>query len=104
MEGLVLLVSSKKEGGLGFRDLKEFNLALLGKQLWRLHDYPNSLLDRTLKRKYFPNSNVWNTPLGITRALRGEAFGVLDLSLRMALCGDWEWAFHKNMEGCVVRG
>ncbi|KAL4271151.1 hypothetical protein GQ457_13G007950 [Hibiscus cannabinus] len=38
----------KNAGGLGLRDLRCFNLALLGKQLWRLLTRPESLVARVM--------------------------------------------------------
>ncbi|KAF7153924.1 hypothetical protein RHSIM_Rhsim01G0072400 [Rhododendron simsii] len=40
--------------GLGFRDLRCFNLALLAKQWWQLLKGGRCLLHRILKAKYFP--------------------------------------------------
>ena len=51
------LLKSKKEGGMGFRDLQLFNDALLARQGWRLLKFPNSLVHRFLKAKYFPRSS-----------------------------------------------
>jgi len=48
-------------GGLGSRDLKVFNQALLAWQAWRLIDRPTSLCARVLKAKYFPNGQLLDT-------------------------------------------
>ncbi|XP_066396356.1 uncharacterized protein [Miscanthus floridulus] len=52
------LVCSKAEGGLGFRDLHSFNMAMLAKQAWRLLQNPTSLCARLMKAKYYPSSDV----------------------------------------------
>ncbi|XP_048615701.1 uncharacterized protein LOC125588412 [Brassica napus] len=43
----------KEEGGIGFRLIHEFNLALLAKQLWRLVQYLDSLVSRVLGGRYY---------------------------------------------------
>ena len=51
------LTLSKKGGGMGFQDLRAFNLAMLAKQGWRfLHD-TNLLVYKCLKARYFPRSH-----------------------------------------------
>jgi hypothetical protein len=51
----------KSHGGVGFRDLKVFNQALLARQAWRLMQFPDSLCARILKVKYYPNANLLDT-------------------------------------------
>ncbi|XP_012442051.2 uncharacterized protein LOC105767072 [Gossypium raimondii] len=44
--------------GLGFRDLHRFNVALLGRQVWRLMSCRDTLCFEVLSAKYFPEGDV----------------------------------------------
>lgn len=50
----------KGMGGLGFQDFRSFNLALLGRQVWRLINNKDTLCFRVLSAKYFPDGNIFN--------------------------------------------
>jgi hypothetical protein len=50
--------SSKGRGGLGFRDIHTFNMAMLAKQGWRLIHKPDSLCACVLRTKYFPDGDL----------------------------------------------
>lgn len=54
----------KQEGGLGFRDIESFNMAMLGKQAWRILQSPNSLLSRLLRGRYFASTSLLNAETG----------------------------------------
>jgi len=58
------LGKSKATGGLGFRDLRLFNKALLAKQGWRLLTQTSSITAQIQKAKYFPLSNFLESNLG----------------------------------------
>lgn len=55
---------SKNNGGMGFRDLECFNLAMLVEQGWRLLQQPDSLAARIIKEKYFSHSTFLEAPVG----------------------------------------
>ena len=48
---------SKKDGKMGFHDLKAFNLAMLSKQGWRMIQESDSLLYWCFKVRYFPQTS-----------------------------------------------
>ncbi|XP_021839382.2 uncharacterized mitochondrial protein AtMg00310-like [Spinacia oleracea] len=51
-------------GGMGFRDLRYFNQALLAKQCFRLSMETRSLLSCVLKARYYKHSNLVETRRG----------------------------------------
>ena len=53
----------KNRGGMGFKDLHCFNMALLAKQCWRLLCEPEALCARVLRAKYFPDGDLLNCSL-----------------------------------------
>ena len=58
------LCKSKKMGGIGFRDLHTFNLALLAKQAWKLVQKMDSLFYRIYKARYFPTTTFLDAEMG----------------------------------------
>lgn len=54
----------KDKGGLGFRDLRLFNLAMLARQAWRLVVAPDSLCAQVLRAKYFSHENLLDVEKG----------------------------------------
>ncbi|KAL2249340.1 UNVERIFIED_CONTAM: putative mitochondrial protein [Sesamum indicum] len=78
---------SKRDGGLGFRELERFNIAMLAKQGWRFVTNPSSLLSRVIKTKYFPRSDFFDAKVDHNpsftwrsiRAARDVLDGVLEM-------------------------
>ena len=54
------LCSSKSIGGIGFHDLRMFNDAMLGKQVWRLFHDRTSLVYKVFRAKYFTSGNIFD--------------------------------------------
>lgn len=55
---------SKSRGGLGFRSLYGFNIALLGKLCWNFIQKPHTLVARIFKARYYPGSHFLNASAG----------------------------------------
>ncbi|KAL4201212.1 hypothetical protein AMTRI_Chr02g257500 [Amborella trichopoda] len=53
------IFSHKKKGGLGIRDIRIHNWALLGKWWWRLANHENQLWTQVIRGKYKISSQKW---------------------------------------------
>ena len=58
------LCKLKTHGGIGFKRLHLFNVAMLRKQGWRLLTNPNTLVARLFKTRYYPNTSFAEAQLG----------------------------------------
>jgi hypothetical protein len=80
------LAKAKSKGGMGFRDLHNFNKALLARQAWRLLKYPNSLVSRFLKARYYPQQDFLDSAVkgNVSYTWRSicESKGVLKVGMR----------------------
>lgn len=58
------LSCTKKEMGIGFKDLKSFNMAMVAKQGRHLMKNPDKLVAREFKARYYPNSSFLKASQG----------------------------------------
>lgn len=58
------MCDTKSKGGMGFRNLYGFDVALLGKHIWSFLHNPNSLVSGLFKARYFSNSHVLKASRG----------------------------------------
>lgn len=66
------LSRSKSRGGMGFRNIRDFNVAMVGRQGWRLLIKPDSLVARVYKARNYPQSSFLNASIGETRVISGK--------------------------------
>jgi hypothetical protein len=84
------LCFSKSQGGMGFRDLSAFNIALLTKQIWRLWKFSDSLVAKIMKAKYFPDCSILEAsdPLGKNHPSHGGVSKALVTLYVRVWCGE----------------
>jgi len=58
------LTVHKKFGGMGFKDLTAFNLAMLGKQGWKFQTQSECLVTKLFKARYFPRNDYLDAKIG----------------------------------------
>lgn len=58
------LLIHKRYGGMGFKDLAAFNVAMLGKQGWKFQTESDTLVSKVFKARYFPLGNYLGSKLG----------------------------------------
>ncbi|CAM8915895.1 unnamed protein product [Rhodiola kirilowii] len=98
-----LLLTEKLQGGMGFRNLKCVNLALLAKQCWRIINNPELLISRILKAKYFRETDMFNARIGYKpstcwRSLM-KAMDLLKAGTHIGSDATLLWKFSSS--GCV---
>lgn len=54
----------KSQGGMGFRRVRDYNIALLGNQGWRLLKHPEKLVSKVFKARYYPRGTFLNAKIG----------------------------------------
>lgn len=58
------LCNVKEDAGLGFKKLREFNVAMLAKQAWRLLNNSNPMVTAFMKARYYPRNEFLDATLG----------------------------------------
>ncbi|XP_031106280.1 uncharacterized protein LOC116010926 [Ipomoea triloba] len=58
------MCTQKSQGGLGFKVLSRFNVAILAKQGWRLMTNPTSLAAKLYKARYYPHDDFLDAKIG----------------------------------------
>ncbi|KAL0410940.1 UNVERIFIED_CONTAM: putative mitochondrial protein [Sesamum latifolium] len=90
----------KKEGGLGLRDLRDFNKAMLAKQLWRLLTNPTSLAGQVLKARYYLNTSVLEASIG---SRPSYAWRSILSALPLFRAGIyWKIGAGSSMQNCLI--
>ncbi|XP_004305156.1 PREDICTED: putative ribonuclease H protein At1g65750-like [Fragaria vesca subsp. vesca] len=90
------LCRPKERGGMGFRDLYAHNIAMLAKQGWRILQFPDSLVARLFRARYFPSSSFWSAT-----ATDGSACWKGIAEARSVLARGMRWQVGDGTRVCI---
>lgn len=87
----------KKEGGLGFKNLRAFNEGMLGKQAWKFMTEPHNIVTRLFKAKYFNkcdflDSKIGHNPSYVWRSIWGA---------KRVVSEGYKWSIGSGTDICV---
>lgn len=85
---------TKVEGGMGFKNLYAYNLAMLAKQGCRLISNPSSLIARLFKARYHPNCSFWEAKVGESHSFSWRS----SLSARPILDSGVQWKVGTGLD------
>ncbi|XP_074378321.1 uncharacterized protein LOC141719854 [Apium graveolens] len=91
--------SSKSRGGMGFRNLYSFNIALLGKHCWNFIKKPHSLVARVYKARYYPDSHFLHASVS-----PGSSYiwsGIM--TARRNICKGYRWILGDGRDINAIR-
>ena len=71
---------------MGFRNFRNFNLAMLCKQSWRLLENPSSLVARIFKARYYPSSSFLCASLGSNPSFIWRSVFATQEIIRKGIC------------------
>ncbi|GAU29840.1 hypothetical protein TSUD_223860 [Trifolium subterraneum] len=83
---------SKDHDGMGFKSLKAFNIAMLGKQAWNLVTKPDCLITKLLKARYFPKCDF------LEANIFGGVFGAQNPSSMVVAVCKWSIGTREKID------